>query len=269
MKFAVRPTACSVGNKNKSSGFHLRTWVPHFLACAALFVGTAAAAGFDACLHHFPHRMAPQLASAVAAKARPLCFDAFAILHSGASKTPLYGVARLNARDFDGARKHKRGRNPFYEEARVPRAERSTLDDYKARLPDGARMDRGHVVPAGDMTSERGFAQSFSLANMVPQVPAMNQGAWNRIEQATRQYVKRARGDVYVFTGPVFDRAPRRLGPGGVWIPSALFKLVYDATTRRSWVHLVANDEGAKAGRPISYEEFVERTGLQLLPELQ
>jgi len=234
-------------------------------------MGAAQAAGFDACLDQFPHRSIPQLASAAASalQVRPLCFDGFAILYSGASKTPVYAVARLHARDFENARKRERGRNPFYEEARLPSALRSTLADYKARRADGSRMDRGHVVPAGDMTTARGFAQSFSLANMVPQVPAMNQGPWNRIEQDTRRYIKRASGDVYVFTGPVYERAPEPLGPSGVWIPHAMFKLVYDATTRRSWVHLVPNEQGAKVGRPISYEAFVQRTGLQLLPEPQ
>ncbi|OYD48136.1 hypothetical protein CBY09_21590 [Acidovorax kalamii] len=31
-----------------------------------------------------------------------------------------------------------------------------------------------------------------------------NGGAWNKIEQDTRHYVKRAKGDVFVITGPVF-----------------------------------------------------------------
>jgi endonuclease G len=42
---------------------------------------------------------------------------------------------------------------------------------------------------------------------MVPQNPKNNQKTWNSIEVATRKYIKRAVGDVYVITGPVFDRS--------------------------------------------------------------
>ncbi len=158
------------------------TWLA-LLALASL----PAQAAFDGCRALFPQGHVPQLPPGFAHATRPLCFDRFAILYSATSKTPVYAVERLHRRDFDDATRRKRGRNPFYEEARLPRAERATLDDYRARLPGGQRMDRGHVVPAGDMTEARGFAQSFSLANMVPQVPAANQGPWNRIEQDTRR----------------------------------------------------------------------------------
>lgn len=240
------------------------------LAAGALALAAPAQAGFARCLSLFPHQHVPQLPKANAHQTRPLCFDDFAILYSATSKTPVYAVERLNRRDLEGARKHKRGRNPFYEEARLPRAERSTLADYRARLPGGQRMDRGHVVPAGDMTRAQGFAQSFSLANMVPQVPKANQGPWNRIEQDTRRYVRRAQGDVYVFTGPVFGRAPTRLGPNRVWVPQAMFKLVYDISLDRAWAHWLPNTEDARMQAPISHEELTRRIGFDLLrPALQ
>ena len=235
------------------------------LAACVLALAAPAQAAFERCLSLFPHQYVPQLPKTSIHKMRPLCFDDFAELYSATSKTPVYAVERLNRRDFDNARKRKRGRNPFYEEARLPRAERSTLDDYRASLPDGQRMDRGHVVPAGDMTSDQGFAQSFSLANMVPQVPKANQGPWNRIEQNTRQYVRRAQGDVYIFTGPVFGPRPARLGPNQVWVPQAMFKLVYDVAQNRAWAHWLPNTADARVQAPISHEELTRRIGFDLL----
>lgn len=237
-----------------------------FAAAWLAMASLPAEAAFKGCLALFPQRHVPQLPQGHAHATRPLCFDGFAILYSATSKTPVYAVERLNRHDFEDASRRKRGRNPFYEEARLPRAERATLDDYRATLPDGQRMDRGHVVPAGDMTGAQGFAQSFSLANMVPQVPAANQGPWNRIEQDTRRYVRRARGEVYVFTGPVFGPRPARLGPNRVWVPEAMFKLVYDADSNRAWAHWLPNSAGAQVQRPISYEELTRRIGLRLLP---
>lgn len=182
-------------------------------------------------------------------------------LDSGDSKTPVYAVERLNEQRL--ARKAKRT-DRFYEEARLPSRERSTLADYKATYG-GRRMDRGHVVSAGNQSSQEGMAQSFSLANMVPQVPSFNRGTWSKVEQDTRKYVKRAKGDVFVITGPVYSERPRRLGPGKVWVPDVMFKLVYDPNAGRAWAHWLPNEEGVQ--RLISYNELARRTRIQFLTE--
>lgn len=193
---------------------------------------------------------------------RELCFSSFAILHSGQTKTPVFVAERLNRRALQAGQGLPRT-DKFYAEGRLPASERAELADYR-----GSGYSRGHMAPAGDMADEQGMAQSFSLANMVPQNQVHNGGPWNQIEGDTRKYVQRAAGDVYVFTGPVFATRPPTIGQGRVAVPSHLFKLVYDATTRRSWVHWQANDAATKAGPPISYEEFVRRTGMHLLPAL-
>ncbi len=111
------------------------------------------------------------------------------------------------------------------------------------------------------------MAQSFSLANMVPQAPQNNRKSWAGIEKATRKYVRRAQGDVYVITGPVFgSTATTTIGTDQVWVPQYLFKLVYDQTTHRAWAHWIENSDSARAGRPIMYRELVKRTGVEFLP---
>ncbi len=122
------------------------------------------------------------------------------------------------------------------------------------------------MAPAGDMATPESMAQSFSLANMVPQYPINNRKAWASIEKATRKYVMRAAGDVYVITGPVFDGTPPTIGPDHVWVPQHLFKLVYDPSTNRIWAHWLDNTDDARVGKPISYEELVRRTGIEFLP---
>ena len=81
-------------------------------------------------------------------------------------------------------------------EARLPSAYRTHLDDYR-----GSDFDRGHQAPAADMADGESMAQSFSLANRVPQAREMNRKPWADVERATRKYVMRAHGDVFVFTG--------------------------------------------------------------------
>lgn len=189
-----------------------------------------------------------------------MCFTSFAILHSGQTKTPVFVAQRLNRGMLVQAQSVQRTDN-FYTEARLPSSERAELADYR-----GSGYSRGHMAPAGDMHSPEAMAQSFSLANMVPQNQVHNAGAWSRIENDTRKYVMRAKGDVYIFTGPVYGGRPETIGLGKVGIPSHIFKIVYDASTERSWVHWQANSPDTKAQPPISHEEFVRRSGMRLLP---
>jgi endonuclease G len=216
--------------------------------------------GFNECRQFFPSEL-PRVPDLHERKPRDLCFDAFAILYSGRSKTPVFGVERLTAAQLADASDEVRT-NKFFADARLPSVDRATLEDYK-----GSGYDRGHVVPAGDQPTAQAMAQSFSLANMVPQAPQNNRGPWADIEKATRQYVRRAKGPVYVFTGPVYPAAGAQvIGKGRVWVPKQLYKLVYDQSANRAWAHWVENENEAKAGKPISYRELVQRTGIEFLP---
>lgn len=94
-----------------------------------------------------------------------------------------------------------------------------------------------------------------------------NRKTWAGIEGSTRSYVKRTKGPVFVFTGPVYPTAGAQvIGNGRVWVPAQLYKLVYDANTNRAWAHWVENENEARAGKPISYRELVQRTGIEFLP---
>ena len=125
------------------------------------------------------------------------------------------------------------------------------------------------MAPAGDMPTTDAMEQSFSLANVVPQNPSNNSGPWAKIEKDTRNFVLRARGDVYVITGPVFDAPAQAIGGDRVRVPSQLFKLVYDASTHRAWAHWQQNSAQGKAGPPISYGELERRLGMELLPGVE
>ena len=213
-------------------------------------------ARFAACPQFFVQGIAP--ATPPAPKQRELCYEAFAVLHSGETRTPVYVGEKLNRQsilDADEKRADK-----FFADARLPRAERAELSDYK-----GSGYSRGHMAPAGDMPTPAAMAQSFSLANMVPQSSKQNSGPWAKIEKDTRLYASRAKGDVFVITGPVFDASSTTIGANQVRVPSHLFKLVYDAQTGRAWAHWQANADSTKAGPPISYGELVKRTGVEFL----
>ena len=216
---------------------------------------------FASCPQFFANAKPPVVAARPANRA--LCYDAFAILHSGESKTPVFVAEKLNRAAVADA--HEKRTNRFVADARLRTVERATLEDYK-----NSGYDRGHLAPAGDMPTAQAMAQSFSLANMVPQAPEHNRGVWAKsVEMATRNYVRRADGDVYVITGPVYvpsiAQSPS-IGPGRVRVPKYLFKLVYDQSRNRAWAFWHENNDATRASRPIGYGELVKRTGVEFLP---
>ena len=120
----------------------LKSSLPLLLLATALTLlnapAKAANPGFQSCPQFFPGNT-PRLPESTRHRVRELCFDAFAVLYSGSSKTPVYAVERLTREQLDDARDEVRS-NRFYPEARLRAAERATLADYK-----GSGFDRGHL----------------------------------------------------------------------------------------------------------------------------
>ena len=231
-------------------------------ALAVLFTAhSQAATDFAECPQFFANKKPPIVAPHPMQRA--LCYDAFAILHSGESKTAVYVAQKLNRASVEDA--DEKRKNKFFADARLRSAERATLADYK-----GSGWSRGHMAPAGDMPTVQAMAQSFTLANMVPQAQKHNGGAWAKsVEAVTRKYAGRATGDVYVITGPAYSPSIQEsegIGAGHVRVPKYLFKLVYDQDTNQAWAHWHLNDDATRGSRPISYAELVKRTGVNFLP---
>ncbi|KOY02763.1 DNA/RNA non-specific endonuclease [Pseudomonas nunensis] len=219
---------------------------------------------FDGCADLFPAAK-PINTATVPATMKPLalCSDNFAVLYSQTSRTPLVVVERLNSAQLKDAKGEERT-NQFYPDPRIPKSGRAELSDYRSQHP---AVDRGHQSPAADAPSPNAMAQSFALSNMVPQDPTNNRKIWSKVEADVRKFAKRADGNVYVFTGPLFDEGHGTIGGNKVWVPTRLFKLVYDASSQRAWAYVLPNAE-TRIERPMDYETFVKSTGLKLLGNL-
>lgn len=231
----------------------------HARAVADLYTHQENQHSFDSCAELFPAATPIKTATVPAAmKPLALCSDHFAVLYSQTSKTPLVVVERLNAAQLKDAKGEERT-NQFYADPRIPKGGRAELSDYRAQ-----HMDRGHQSPAADAPDANAMAQSFALSNMVPQDPTNNRKIWSKVEADVRKFAVRAGGDVYVFTGPLFDAGYSTIGDNKVWVPTRLFKLVYDASSKRAWAYVLPNAE-TRIQKPMDYDTFVKSTGLKLL----
>ena len=91
------------------------------------------------------------------------------------------------------------------------------------------------------MPNRSAQAESFSLANMVPQVHANNAGIWAGIEGTARQMAL-SEGEVYVVSGPAFiGNDLQRIG--NVLVPTHLWKVLYSPKQQRAGAYVITNDD--------------------------
>ena len=161
---------------------------------------------------------------------------------------------------IDAAKGMKR-QNAFHAEDRLPMVNRSELMDYAH-----SGYDRGHMSPSGDMPTPNAQFESFSLANMIPQNSNNNQILWEGIEEATRKLAEQD-NDIYVVTGPIFEGASLKRINGRVFVPTSVFKAIYDPAKHAAAAYVTLNEEGMQY-RTISVDELEKLTHIDVFPSL-
>ena len=225
----------------------------------SLFIASIANAAQTDCPEHFAGGQAPDFINQkLTNKAREICYSGYALMHSGITRTPLYAAEHLT-RDRLQQAKGMRRHSKFFPDPNIPVSERAKLCYYAH-----SGYDRGHVAPSGDMPDERSQQECFSLANMVPQVPANNRGVWEGIESAVRNLVKK-HGELYVVTGPIFQGTNLQRIGGAVLVPTKLFKAVYDPNRQEAGAYLVDNTADAQP-LTVSITELETIAGINIFP---
>jgi endonuclease G len=229
---------------------------------ATLVTGARANAAdqpFNSCLNEFWHDQPPAIS--VQGPLYALCASYFATLYSGRTETPLYSAEDLTAQQIEAAI-HMPRDNAFHQDQRLPATVASTLEEYR-----DSGYDRGHMAPSGDEPDGFSQYQSFALSNMIPQNANDNRYLWAEIETAVRELVLSGRDEVFVVTGPLFEKnAPGALG-GQVAIPAFIFKAVYDPAAGIAGVYVVRNAPGWQFWR-LSLIDFRRRSGIDPFPGL-
>lgn len=112
----------------------------------------------------------------------------------------------------------------FFTETKVPKPRVSPV------MYDKTGFDRGHNCPAGDRSrSISSMKQTFSMANISPQVPRLNRQTWKKLEDDCRKYVISGH-ELLISVVPVFWAADTTwIGAGRVAVPHGYVKTVYHA----------------------------------------
>lgn len=230
---------------------------------AADHVGSAspreAAAPRD-CRSFYPEGRAPRiLRPKLQRDVRTLCYRSFGVLHSGASRAPLVSSTFLAPGSVTNA-PERTGFENFYPEPRLRRSERAELADYRRQ---SYRFDRGHMTAFADAPDALSQAETFSLANIVPQAAGLNRGDWKNLEIAIRRTARRA--PVYVATGPLYEGARLQVA-GNVLVPTAIWKAVYvPGRGGQAWI---ATNEPTATWQAMTIAEVSVRAGIDPFPGL-
>ena len=217
----------------------------------------------SACLAQLHASALPTLVNqSLAAKTKRLCFSEFVLLHSGVTRTPIWSAERLTTDKIQTANTLERpDLSAFHAEKRLPKSQRSELEDYQQ-----SGFDRGHMSPNGDMSTESAQEASFSLANMIPQHPCHNEVMWEGIESAVRDLTL-AEGEVFAVTGPAFIGNDIESLDERVMIPTHVFKAIFIPSRNAAGAYWTLND-GSQRQEHISIARLKELTGIDVFPRL-
>lgn len=242
---------------NNCTGMVLRFMVPAILSC--LVSNQTQAQDFANCRQLFFDNTPPSYHNLKLTKSiHPLCFQSFAVMYSGVSKSPLWAAEKLTRANILQAETLDRI-DHFHIEDRLPSGLQSTLSDYNH-----SGYDRGHLAPNADMANYTQQYESFSLANITPQSAQLNQKVWREVESKTRLFAKKF-GTVYVITGVAYQPSHLTMINQNVLVPSHLYKVIYIPSQQQAIAYYAPNDASGRI-QLLSLHDLTQLIGVDVMP---
>jgi len=134
----------------------------------------------------------------------------------------------------------------------------------------GSGFDRGHLVPAGDMKlNSSSMHESFYMSNISPQHPSLNRGRWRALENQVRTWTLR-KGDMHIFTGPVFLKSYTNINGTHIAIPDGFYKIIYSEKSQQAIAFFMANKKlyGDVLDFKLTIDEVESLSGIDFLAHL-
>jgi endonuclease G len=191
-----------------------------FFAAAMLLAAgqfEARADAFAACHEHLPFGT-PTVEAGLDTSA--ICHAGYAALVDNTALVPRWVAYHLTGAHTLGCFERK---NNFHPDGGLAAGRSARPVDYAK-----SGYDIGHQAPAQDFAfDEDEMSQSFSLANMAPQLPGLNRFGWERGEETVRAWSLQ-QGDLLIYVGPILHGGDPTIGPDHVAVPSAFWKVIVD-----------------------------------------
>jgi endonuclease G len=150
----------------------------------------------------------------------------YVLSYNAGTRTANWVCWRLRKQDIGNAPRVAFEPDPMLPKGVIARV---TSDDY-----DNSGFDRGHICPAKDRSATPADSRAvFYMTNIIPQSPASNQRAWEKLEDYCRRLVKE--GEVlFIAAGPQGQGGEgkrgwrKQIGPERrrITVPHSLWKVV-------------------------------------------
>lgn len=137
----------------------------------------------------------------------------------------------------------------------------------------GSGYDRGHLLPAADMSfSEEAMESSFLMSNISPQAPSFNRGIWKTLEAQVREWAAENEA-VYVITAGILETGLPTIGTKNkIAIPRYFYKIILDyrAPDLKAIAFLLPNEGSQEplADYVVSIDSVESLTGLDFFKDL-
>ncbi len=190
-----------------------------------------------------------------------ICHMAYVCYFNGQQRIPncvIYELSATEVAQCDAPGAERRKHYKFLADPKC--ADSPAPDEYR-----GSGFDRGHMAPANDMKwSKTAMKECFYMTNMCPQLHALNDGCWRRLEMAVHRWAKRDKR-LIIASGPVMKAHMAKIGRGGgIAVPRAFYKVVYAPNQGRA-IGFIFNNEKIRGSftKHVVSVDYVERmTGL-------
>ncbi len=163
---------------------------------------------------------------------QPVCHNAYTSFVDTTLKIPRLVVYEETGEQSLGCLPRKK---TFHSDNQLPPNARAIPKDY-----DDTGYDIGHNAPDQDMAyAISPLDDSYSTANVAPQIPGMNRQGWESLEEVVRAWALE-RGEVLIYVGSIVDPHPQTIGDG-IAIPRAFYKIIIDPKTKETIAFIMNN----------------------------
>jgi len=147
--------------------------------------------------------------------------ETYKVYYNNDMKGALFVTYTLNGSLVNKNNIKKRPR--FYSEKNIPTKYRSKSSDYK-----GSGYDRGHLANDASFDHDiKALRKTYSMANIIPQSPAVNRRTWIKTEKLERK-IAYSLGNVNVIIGVKYLDNPKRIGKNKIAVPTAFYKKIFN-----------------------------------------
>ena len=137
-------------------------------------------------------------------------------------------------------------RPSFYEEPSLDNDQRASTSDYT-----NSGYDRGHLAPdAAFDWSQESLDATYSLANIIPQVPEVNRDMWVDVELYARDKAVEL-GSVNILNIVKYNTTPNRIGTGGIAVSIGFYKVLYNNDESYKECYYYANEPNANSASDV------------------